>query len=618
MRLSQAPSGAVRRSETARNSRNLRPAILSLAALLCCGALVWATSESQSFISTSEPVQESAHVAPRQPAFFFDDAQDALGSTRQIHQEEQTETVARKFRNTVNEEAHAIASMIKDTVTGETDAIESINQGASENEADAVANIIRDTGIDEPASVMNTNIDNVENVAIALEDGRQSMQARGSAALRLSDNQALVNSSPQTQTTDSPKTPAELSVHLPGSPEFGEVISITSFDTDPSQSTNPQIHPSAYQVTVSPGDTLSGILNDNGLSLDQMQTLLEDDTVRDDLSNIHIDQVFNIARDIEGNFKSLTTRVSDDHKINITRTDAGFNVQSVELPIKTERVVTSGSIDQSLFLAAEKADIKQSTIMELANVFQWDLDFERDIQKDDRFSLIYDKQFREGEYIGDGDILAAEFIRGSVSHIAIRVDKEDGVSGYYSPDGQSKRRTFMRHPVDVVRITSKFDPNRLHPVLHQIRAHRGVDYGSPYGSPIYATADGKVTHSGTKGAYGNTVILKHGEKFSTLYAHMSRISDKSKIGARVNQGDVIGYVGNTGRVTGTHLHYEFRVYGEQIDPLEIKLPAAQPLAEKYMPQLEQRANELSELMTASIESGSEQVVSSNELQDDIR
>ena len=143
----------------------------------------------------------------------------------------------------------------------------------------------------------------------------------------------------------------------------------------------------------------------------------------------------------------------------------------------------------------------------------------------------------------------------------------------------------MRHPVDVVRITSKFNPKRLHPVLHQLRAHRGVDYGSPYGSPIYATADGKVALAGTNGGYGNTVILQHGRKFSTLYAHMSKIAEKSVVGKRVKQGDVIGYVGKTGRVTGTHLHYEFRVDGKQIDPLKVELPAAQPINAKYLPEL---------------------------------
>lgn len=154
----------------------------------------------------------------------------------------------------------------------------------------------------------------------------------------------------------------------------------------------------------------------------------------------------------------------------------------------------------------------------------------------------------------------------------------------------------MRHPVDLVRITSKFNPKRMHPVLHKIKAHRGVDYGSPHGSPIYATADGKVKFSGPYGAYGNTVILQHGQRFSTLYAHMSKISSKSKKGKRIKQGDVIGYVGRSGRVTGTHLHYEFRVNGEQIDPLKVELPAAEPLAKKYLAELRAISQEMTNQM----------------------
>lgn len=369
----------------------------------------------------------------------------------------------------------------------------------------------------------------------------------------------------------------------------------------------PVLSSGLHEVTVELGDTLSGILNENGLKADQMNQLLTNDVVKDHLSNIDVGQILELTLDDAGDFRKLTTRVNNNRRVNIERTQIGFDVTTLELPIERQRVATSGKIDQSLYLAAERADLKQSTIMELANIFQWELDFARDIRKGDGFSLVYDRLYREGEYIGDGDILAAEFIRGGKSYNAIRFTTDEGTSGYYSPEGESKRRTFMRHPVDVVRITSKFDPNRLHPVLHQIRAHRGVDYGSPHGSPIYATADGRVTYSGTKNAYGKTVVLKHGEKFSTLYAHMSRISKKSQVGKRVKQGDVIGYVGNTGRVTGTHLHYEFRVNGKQIDPLKVELPAASPIDKKYRGRLKALAEEMSLLMARAHADADKQV-----------
>lgn len=369
-------------------------------------------------------------------------------------------------------------------------------------------------------------------------------------------------------------------------------------------------------VSVAPGNTLSGILNAHGVKIDQMTQLLSDEMVNQYLTNLDIGQQFEIVQMPDGDFHSLRTRVGDDKRITIGRTSDGFTTTSIDLPVEKERVVTSGTIEQSLYLAAAQANLKQSTIMELANIFQWELDFAKDIRKGDQFALVYDRLYRDGSYIGDGDILAAEFVRGGKTHRAIRFTTDDGNTGYFSPDGQSMRRAFMRHPVDVVRITSKFDPNRFHPVLHQIRAHRGVDYGSPYGSPIYATADGKVTFSGAKSAYGNTVILQHGDKFSTLYAHMSKISDKSKTGKRVRQGDVIGYVGKSGRVTGTHLHYEFRVNGEQIDPLKVELPAAKPLPEKYIAELKMISEEMTAQMQSVLSEPANQVASALTLQSD--
>lgn len=361
------------------------------------------------------------------------------------------------------------------------------------------------------------------------------------------------------------------------------------------------------QLTLESGDTLSGLLNRNGLTIEQMRALLTDELVTEHFSNIPAGQQITVTQTPDGIFESLTTRLGNDTRVNIKKIGSSFDVDVVDLPVERQRVVTSGSISESLYLAAEQADIKQSTIMELANIFQWELDFARDIRQGDEFSLVYDKLFREGEYIGDGDIIAAQFVRGGKAYEAFRFTTTDGNTDYFAADGQSKRRAFMRHPVDVVRITSKFNPKRMHPVLHQIRAHRGVDYGSPHGSPIYATADGKVTYSGDKNAYGNTVVLQHGEKFSTLYAHMSRISDKSSPGARVKQGDVIGYVGNTGRVTGTHLHYEFRVDGVQIDPLKVELPAAPALAEKYRPELAQLVTNMRKLLAEEQSLNNQQV-----------
>jgi len=343
---------------------------------------------------------------------------------------------------------------------------------------------------------------------------------------------------------------------------------------------------------VKSGDTFSGILNDLGISLDQMPKLLSDKFVTEHLSSLRIGQKMTSVLNTDGSFHSLTVKVDEDKLVTIRRADNDFAVASVDLPIEKERVVTSGTIEHSLFAAAEQAKLNQSTIMELADIFEWELDFSRDIQKGDQFSIVFDRLYREGRYIGDGDILAAEFIRGNVNYSAVRFTTDDGQTKYYSPDGRSKQRTFLRHPVDVVRVTSRFDPQRMHPVLNKVRAHRGVDYGSPYGSPIYATADGVIKSSGFQNAYGNRVIIQHGNSISTLYAHMSKIAENSKKGVRVSRGDVIGYVGKTGRVTGTHLHYEFRKNGEHMDPLKVDLPEAAPIEAKYRDALRAISDEM--------------------------
>lgn len=345
-------------------------------------------------------------------------------------------------------------------------------------------------------------------------------------------------------------------------------------------------------IVVKSGDTLSRILNDRGVSKNDLPAILDHELVQRHLTNLKIDQKLDFTFRWNGDLDNMSVKVNRDSRVVLRTTDKGYKLEKIHLPLEYERVVTSGTIQQSLYLAAEKANLKQSTIMTLADIFQWELDFAQDIRKGDNFSIVYDRLYRDGRYIGDGEILAAEFVRGDRIHRAIRFTDDENQTGYYSPDGQSKRRSFMRHPVDVVRITSKFDPNRIHPVLHKIRAHKGVDYGAPHGSPIKAVADGKIEFAGSKNAYGKTVIIKHDKTRTTLYAHMSEIDSNSKVGRKIRQGDVIGYVGRTGRVTGTHLHYELRIDGIHVDPLKVKFPHAEPLDPKYRRKLEAVSNEL--------------------------
>ena len=220
--------------------------------------------------------------------------------------------------------------------------------------------------------------------------------------------------------------------------------------------------------------------------------------------------------------------------------------------------------------------------MALAGIFGWDIDFALDIRQGDSFTVMYEELLLDGEKVGDGNIIAAEFINDDRTYRAYRYTDSKEKTEYYSPDGKSMRKPFMRTPVDLARISSRFNLRRKHPVLNKIRAHKGVDYAAATGTAIKATGDGKVVHRGRKGGYGNTIILRHGNTYTTLYAHMSKYARKTGVGSRVKQGQIIGYIGSTGLATGPHLHYEFRVNGVHRNPLKVKLPSAKPLPESEM------------------------------------
>ena len=236
-----------------------------------------------------------------------------------------------------------------------------------------------------------------------------------------------------------------------------------------------------------------------------------------------------------------------------------------------------GEIESSLFLAGQKAGLSQKQIMELANIFGWDIDFILDIRSGDKFNFIYEELYLDGEKYKNGRILAANFINRGREFSAVLYEQKDGISNYFTPDGKSMRKAFIRTPVDFARISSRFNLRRKHPILHTIRAHKGTDYAARTGTPIKATGDGKVIHAARKGGYGKTVIIQHGQNITTLYAHMNGYARGIRSGKRVKQGQIIGYVGSTGRSTGPHLHYEFRVNGVHKNSLKVKLPHAKPI-----------------------------------------
>ena len=250
--------------------------------------------------------------------------------------------------------------------------------------------------------------------------------------------------------------------------------------------------------------------------------------------------------------------------------------EKVDHPYHTEQRVASGEINSSLYEAALEAGVSNRIIMEMVRIFGWDIDFVLDIRSGDHFHIIYDRFMMDGKMLKDGNILAAEFTTQGQTYRAIRFEDADGESNYYTPHGKSMLGTFLRSPVEFSRISSRFG-RRKHPILKKWRAHNGVDYAAARGTPIRATADGKIKLASKKGGYGRTVVISHADRFSTLYAHLNGYGKGIKSGARVKQGQVIGYVGSSGLATGPHLHYEFRVDGVHRNPLTYKTPKARSI-----------------------------------------
>jgi murein DD-endopeptidase MepM/ murein hydrolase activator NlpD len=265
----------------------------------------------------------------------------------------------------------------------------------------------------------------------------------------------------------------------------------------------------------------------------------------------------------------------------IEKQESIFVAEIIDRPTETRKRHAYGVIYSSLFESATQAGLSDKLIMNVAGIFAWDVDFVLDIRSGDNYYIQYEEIWQDGEFVIDGEIVAAEFNNNGRSIQAIRFKDKHGRTDYFTPEGDSVRKAFLRNPVDFTRISSNFNPRRRHPILNTIRAHRGVDYAAPRGTPIKASGDGKVIFRGTKAGYGKAVILQHGGNITTLYAHMSGFAAKSRIGSRVRQGQTIGYVGATGLATANHLHYEYRLNGVHRNPRTVALPDAEPIAEEY-------------------------------------
>ena len=255
----------------------------------------------------------------------------------------------------------------------------------------------------------------------------------------------------------------------------------------------------------------------------------------------------------------------------------------------------TGFIESSFYLAGLKSDIPESVIMDLAYIFAWDIDFVFDIRVGDKFKLLYETPFVDGQQIENGSILFAEFYNQNNRFTAIRYKGKNKKWEYFNENGGSLEKAFLRAPLDFAYVSSHFNPNRRHPILNTIRAHNGVDYAAKRGTPIRATGEGVIQSAGWKSGYGRTIVIRHGGEITTLYAHLDKYHPGISKGTKVSQGQTIGYVGDSGLATAPHLHYEFKIGEKRTDPLKVALPSASPLEQSNMDQFQILRNDYIEM-----------------------
>ncbi|MDM8351073.1 peptidoglycan DD-metalloendopeptidase family protein [Pseudomonas sp. sp1636] len=331
-------------------------------------------------------------------------------------------------------------------------------------------------------------------------------------------------------------------------------------------------------VRVANGDTLSTIFAKVGLSASNLHEVLNSGKEAKQFSRLKVGQALEFQLSADGRLESLSSKLSDLESISLSKNDNGFAFERVLVKPEVRTAYAHGVINSSLFLSAKRAGLSHGLTMELANVFGYDIDFAMDIRDGDEFEMVFEEKVVNEKPVGTGNILSARFTNRGKTYTAVRYTDKQGNTSYYSADGTSMRKAFIRTPVDFARISSRFSNGRRHPILNKIRAHKGVDYAAARGTPIKAAGDGKIALAGRKGGYGNTVVIQHGSRYRTLYAHMQGFAKGIRTGGSVKQGQIIGYIGTTGLSTGPHLHYEFQVNGTHVDPLSQKLPMADPIA----------------------------------------
>ena len=347
------------------------------------------------------------------------------------------------------------------------------------------------------------------------------------------------------------------------------------------------------------GDTLGALLARLGADDAAAQSFLTTDARTRALYRLQPGKALRVRTDSDAHVLALRYLLPTGEQLAVDRMSEGFYAQTLAPAAAVRLELRSAEIASSLFAAADSVGLPDAITMQLADIFSGDIDFLHDLRRGDRFAVVYEMRYVDGEPLGAGRIAAAEFVNKDSPHRAFLWRAPDGSEGYYAEDGKNLRRAFLRSPLPFTRVTSGFSLARLHPFLQTWRAHKGVDFAAPTGTPVRAAGDGKVALAGRQTGYGNVIMLRHPGAYSTLYGHLSRFAPGIKPGAQVRQGDVIGYVGQTGWATGPHLHYEFRVGDVQRNPLTVALPNAQPLPEEQRPAYLEQTARLAAQLTLS-------------------
>ncbi|NKC00137.1 MAG: peptidoglycan DD-metalloendopeptidase family protein [Pseudomonadales bacterium] len=347
----------------------------------------------------------------------------------------------------------------------------------------------------------------------------------------------------------------------------------------------------ATRTEVRPGDNLALIFKRHGLSPTDVYAVSNAQPLGKRLRSIFPGHELTLYQDEAGQLMQVDYASGPLDTLIYEREGKLFT--SHQVTAEPDRILAykHGVIDHSLFVASQRAGLTDNLTMRLAQIFQWDVDFVLDIRPGDAFYVLFEELFHENEFVGYGEILAAEFVNQGDHHRAILYTDDAGDKDYFSPNGTSMRKAFLRAPVEFSRISSNFNLRRVHPLFKTVRPHRGIDYAAPRGTPILAAGDGRVTRASRTKPNGNYVVIQHGEQFVTKYLHLSKFGRGIKSGAKVQQGQTIGYVGATGWATAAHLHYEFLVNGVHQNPRTVSLPDAQPIASSEMPRFKQHAAE---------------------------